>query len=137
MSKLEPYGRSTILAALDVFKRRKFYILAPTLLVAAGVITYALRLPDRYRAQALLAVERVVSQDYIKAESPTPAASIQEQLRAIREILYSKSVTDTAIREFNLNDSLAHGSSQSEDEIKSRIKIQVEGLLFFTSKKAS
>jgi len=84
---------------LNVIKRRKLYFLIPMLLLTAGAAIFAFRLPARFRAHALVAVEPVIPQHYVNLRADaTATASVQDQLRSIRETLFSRPLLETAIR---------------------------------------
>jgi polysaccharide chain length determinant protein (PEP-CTERM system associated) len=97
--------KATSLATLvKALRRRKLYVLAPMLVLTAGSIVFALRLPERYRSRALLAAESAAAQDYMKTK-PT-MINIQEQMRMIRETLFSRPVLESVIAEFKLQNGI-------------------------------
>ena len=119
----------TAFTILNVVKRRKLYFLIPMLLLTAGAAIFAFRLPARFRAHALVAVEPVIPQHYVNLRADaTATASVQDQLRSIRETLFSRPLLETAIREFRLYDIPQNGVPETAIEnMKSKIEIQVEG----------
>jgi polysaccharide chain length determinant protein (PEP-CTERM system associated) len=106
----------------EIFKRRKLYILAPTLMVAAAVAIYAFYLPPLYRAQALLAVELPASES-AKAKDP---ANGQEQLRTIKEVMLSRPVLEAVITEFRLAKEGDQNLERALEEVKPKVKVQSE-----------
>jgi succinoglycan biosynthesis transport protein ExoP len=88
----------TLFTVLKVLRRRKFYLIVPTIVLAAGFTYYAQRLPDVYRAQAVLATDRPL------AESAEADLNVQRHMQAVREILFSRSLLEPVIREYELYD---------------------------------
>ena len=119
----------TAFTILKVIKRRKLYFLIPMLLLTAGAAIYALRLPTRFRARALVAVEPVIPQRYVNLRTDAAAAaSVQDQLRSIRETLFSRPLLETVIREFGLYGRQQDAVPESAiEDMKSKIDVQVEG----------
>jgi len=119
----------SVFTVLKAIKRRKLYLLTPVLLLTAGTGFYALRLPDTYRTRALIAAEPVISEHYLTDRIDGAAtANVQEQLRSIRETLFSPPVLETVTREFKLYDlTRKRGPGRASEEMKSRISVQVEG----------
>lgn len=128
----------TVLRAL---KRRKLYLLVPVLLVTAAASVYTLRQPERFRAKTLIAAEPVNPGNYMTGRTgaaPTATASILEQLRTIRETLFSRPVLETVNTEFHLYDAKDGTPEQNLEALKSKIQIQVEGLdAFYVSYEGS
>jgi succinoglycan biosynthesis transport protein ExoP len=119
----------SVFTVLKAIKRRKLYVLIPVLLVTAGAGIYALRLPERFRARAIIAAEPLVPSHYLTDRVDAAAtANVQEQLRAVRETLFSAPVLETVSREFKLYDlERRRGAGPAMEEMKSRIPVQVEG----------
>ena len=114
-------------SVLKTLKRRKLYILVPMVLVTAGVAVYTVRLPERFRARALVASEAVALEPYLGGRlDATATVNVQQHLRAIRETLLSPPVLETVIREFNLYEAGNRDLDRATDQMKSRIQIQVE-----------
>jgi polysaccharide chain length determinant protein (PEP-CTERM system associated) len=119
----------SVFTLLKAIKRRKLYLLIPVLLLTAGAGIYALRLPERFRARALIAAEPVIPAHYFTDRvDAAAAANVQEQLRAVRETLFSPPVLENVARQFKLYDLVGErGPGQAMEEMKSRISVQVEG----------
>ena len=118
------FSAFTVLRALN---RRKLYLLVPALLMTVAVAIYTLRLPKHFRAQALIVAESATPANYLNARPAATAASIQDQLRAIRETLFSQSVLQAVSDEFHLYKTADGTPEQSLDAFKSKIQIRVEG----------
>src|SRR5687767_9898207 len=106
MQNSDVYKQVSFVSVLEALKRRKYYILIPTLLFTVGFAVFAYRLPDRYRTRALLAADPMAtSQQYVNAAGAphaTHIVNVDEQLRKVREIVYSTPVLETVIKEFQL-----------------------------------
>lgn len=117
-----------VFMALRALKRRKLYLLIPVLLVTAAVSVYTLRLPEHFRARTLIAAAPVIPGHYLNGRSDAGiAANIQDQLRAIRETLFSRPVLETVNAEFHLYPAGDGPREEALEALKSRIQIQVEG----------
>jgi len=120
--------RLSAFTVLKTVKRRKLYLLAPMVLVTAAVAVYTARLPERFRARALVASATAVPEPYLSGRADAViAVNVQEHLRDIRETLLAPSVLETVNREFKLYDTAGtRGIERATDSIKARIQIQVE-----------
>ena len=116
----------SVFAVLRAIKRRKFYILIPTLLLTAGAAYYVKTLPERYRARTLVGTQTVTAANYLSDRPAAPITTVQDQLRTIRETLLSSPVLETVAREFHLQ-GVEPNESKAIDAVKSKIQIQVEG----------
>jgi polysaccharide chain length determinant protein (PEP-CTERM system associated) len=114
-------------SVLRALKRRKFYVLIPTLLFTAGAAYLVTKLPEHYRARTLVGTQTPPFADYLSDKPAVPVtATVQEQLRAVRESLFNPSVLGTVAAEFP-RATLKSGESRSIDALKSKIQIEVEG----------
>lgn len=79
---------------------RKWFIVVPTVLIAAGTFLYARSLPNQYRSSALVMVlGQQVPKDLVK---PTVTDSVDDQLRAITQRIVSRTKLENIIQEFDL-----------------------------------
>jgi len=116
----------SVLALLDVVMRRKMLVLIPAAVVTVAVGMYAFYKPVLYRAQTLLGVESDAS-SYVQATAGA-TARVQDQLLAIREVLFSRPVLEPVIRNFHLLPVPGGPLSDADlDRIREDIKITVEG----------
>jgi polysaccharide chain length determinant protein (PEP-CTERM system associated) len=113
---------------LRTLKRRKLYLLVPVVLVTGAVAAYTERLPERFRARALVASEAAVPEPYLGGRVEAAAVvSVEEHLRTIRETLFSAPVMETVIREFKLYDTAgSRGVERATENLRARIQIQVD-----------
>src|SRR5713226_379954 len=117
----------SVFGLLDALRRRKLFVIVPTLLLAAGFALYAYTQPTRYRATASLAVEQTAPPEYLKHVASAPL-NIQDHLWTVREILFSPQVLETAGREIqSYRDVPGKLSPQILDGIKSNITLKIGG----------
>jgi polysaccharide biosynthesis transport protein len=98
----------SVFALFDALRRRKLYVIAPTLVLAAGFALYAYTQPSVYRATASLAVAQTTPPEYLKHVAAAPL-NIQDHLWTVREILFSPEVL------------------QATGAVKSDINVKIEG----------
>src|SRR5580658_3842883 len=92
------------LALLMALKRRKFYLLIPILLLTPAVCFYALHVPQKYRARALVGAEPLMpGQPALDGRIDPGTVGAQEEMRAIRDTLLSPPVLASVSHEFNLD----------------------------------
>jgi polysaccharide biosynthesis transport protein len=106
-------------AVLRSLKRRKFFLLVPILLLPPAAYYYAKRLPQTFRARALVGAEPLIPGEQAANNRVDPnTVSAQEELRAIRETLFNSPALDTVAQEADLPPS---------EDLKSKIQIQLDG----------
>ena len=116
----------SVLALMDVVMSRKMFVLIPAAVLMVAVAIYAFYKPVLYRAQTLLGVESGPS-NYVQTTNGS-AARVQDQLLAIREVLFSRSVLEPVIRNYHLRPMPDGKVSDADlDRIREDIKITVEG----------
>lgn len=113
----------TVLRALN---RRKWYLLAPVLLITAAATVYTLKQPPRFRARTLIVSLPVQANTWNGSSGAATTAVIQDQLRSIRETLLSDPVLKTVVAEYHLASPGNRTPAQAEESLKSKIEIQVE-----------
>jgi polysaccharide chain length determinant protein (PEP-CTERM system associated) len=80
--------------------RRKWHVLVPFVVVAAGAAVIAKRLPDLYSSQAtILIVPQRVPENYV---APTVTARVEDRVRTIAQQILSRTQLEKLILEFNL-----------------------------------
>lgn len=117
------------LSLLRILNRRKLWLILPVLLLVPAVAFYATRLPQKFRARALVGAEPLIAGQPGFAGRVDPGTlAAQEQLRAIRETLLSPSLLAEVSHEFQWRSTPGSPApAGSQDDLKSRIEIQVEG----------
>jgi len=117
----------SVFSILDGLRRRKFFIIIPTLLLTAGFSIYARLQPDKYRATAVIAAAQTTPPDYLKHVAPPPL-HLEDYLWTVREVLYSDPILQTAAKEMKqYRGSSADLSPQQLDELKQQITIKIDG----------
>jgi polysaccharide biosynthesis transport protein len=113
-------------AVWRMLKRRGLYLLLPVILLTPAIAYYALKLPPKYRAHALVGAEPLIpGQPASAARVDASVLGAQEQTRAIREMLLSPQALETVTREFHL-DTPAPNPGAAKEDLRSRIQIQLE-----------
>jgi len=114
-------------AALRALRRRKLYVIVPALLATAAAVVYTRRMPEHFRAQTLIVAEPVAHGDYLNDRpGDATAANVQDQLRTIRETLFSRTLLDAVNAEFQLSAPGTGTPDRAREALKSKIQIQVE-----------
>ena len=116
----------SVLALLDIVRRRKLYVLIPAAVLMIAVGIYTFYQPPLYRAQALLGVESG-ARNYVQTMDGS-IARVQDQLLTIREVLFSRPVLEPVMRNFHLLPMPDGKISDTDlDRMRESIKITVEG----------
>src|SRR5918994_6502491 len=90
---------SLALRVIEIFRRRMLLAVAIFAMVLAGAISFALYLPDLYRASALVLVERPISESIVK----TPVSGeLESRLYVIKQEILSRDRLIGLIERFNL-----------------------------------
>jgi succinoglycan biosynthesis transport protein ExoP len=113
---------------LEALRRRKRYIVLPTILFTLVAVTLAVVLPARYRGRARVAADPLVPQQFTTGHQaqPDPHAESQAQIRRMKEVLFSRPVLETVIREHKLYPAGAEVDEEYIEEMKKRLKVEVE-----------
>ena len=101
MQAQTPVKEVSIVAVLDILKRRRLSLLLATLLVTAALAAYAFAQANRFRSETLLTAQTSVP-NYVKGNVPVAPVNIQEKLWLIREHLLNPAVLGSLIDEFHL-----------------------------------
>jgi polysaccharide chain length determinant protein (PEP-CTERM system associated) len=116
----------SIFSVIDALRRRKVFIILPTLVFTVLCGLYGYIQKDRYRATASLAAEVTTPPEYLK-HVVAPPLNIEDHLWVVREVLFSDPVLDEAAREMkrykNVNGPLP---AEAIEELKSAINLKVE-----------
>src|SRR5918996_5208559 len=90
---------SLALRVFEIFRRRMLLAIAVFAMVIAAAIAFAMYLPDLYRANALVLVERPISESIIK----TPVSGeLESRLYVIKQEILSRDRLYELIERFNL-----------------------------------
>lgn len=118
-----------------ILRRRFWLLLVPFAVIGAGTAIYARRLPDMYRAQAVLqVVAQRVPESYVR---PTVTMSLQARLQNIRVLILSRTRLERLILELNLYQAERESGAIMEDlveRMRGEIGVQpVQGDVFSVS----
>src|ERR1700683_403743 len=101
MKSNTPGNTFSPVSLLRTLKRRRFWLLVPIVVLPAAAIIYSQRLPERFRASALVGSEPLIPGQPAPGNLVDPATiNAQEELRAIRETIFSPTVLEAITREF-------------------------------------
>lgn len=89
---MKDFSRLGVEDYVRMFWRRKWYALITAVLVTAGGVFYALRLPHVYRSQTTILVQaQGISEGYVR---PLESGRIEERLGGVTQELLSRSLLD-------------------------------------------
>jgi polysaccharide chain length determinant protein (PEP-CTERM system associated) len=109
---------------LQAMWRRKWIILLSFVLVTTATVVVASRLPDRYRAEALIVTKpESVSQDYVRT-TVTTRTQIRDRLPTISQQIRSRARLEPIIREFDLY--AAMRQTQPMEVVVERMRDEIE-----------
>lgn len=116
----------SVFSVIDALRRRKVFVIIPTLLLTAGLSIYAKYQPDRYRATVVLAAQQTTPPEYLKHVS-APPLNIEDHLWIVREVLFSEPVLQEAAKELKQYKNVqGNVPSEAIEELKSALSLKVE-----------
>src|ERR1043166_2404673 len=107
----------------DIARRRWMLALGVFAAVLAAALSFAVYLPDLYRATALVLVERQVSESFVR---PTVSGELESRLHVIKQEVLSRERLTDLINRFNLYPELRKRHSIEDALNQARRDIQVE-----------
>ena len=117
------HEESPVLRAVEMVRRRRVLALGVAAAVMAAAVSFALFLPDLFRATAIVLVDRPVAEAYVR---PSVAGELESRLHVIKQEILSRERLTTLIDRFNLYPELrADGAIEPALE-RTREDIQVE-----------
>lgn len=90
----------SIFSLLDALRRRKLFVIVPTIVLTIGFAVFAHYQHDRYRATAVIAAEQTTPPEYLRYVEPAPL-DIRDHLFTVREVLLSDPVVEAAAKATN------------------------------------
>ena len=90
---------SLALRILDILRRRRLLAMTAFAAVVAATISFAVYLPDLYRAQALVLVERQVDESFVR---PSVTGELESRLHIIKQEILSRDRLLVLINRFHL-----------------------------------
>jgi succinoglycan biosynthesis transport protein ExoP len=112
---------SLALRALDILRRRRILAVTAFAAVLAAAISIAVYVPDLYRAQALVLVERQVDESFVR---PTVTGELESRLHIIKQEILSRDRLLVLINRFHLYPKLM--KSGSIEEVLNQMRTDVE-----------
>ncbi len=107
---------------LEIVSRRRLYAIVTALLVMAGVGAYIAIAKNWYRARALVAIDVRPGESFVDSTT-----RVREELRTAREVLLGEPVFGKVVSEFHLIDPKAASPQRAAEEVRSRMKLELDG----------
>jgi polysaccharide biosynthesis transport protein len=114
---------SPMLRAVEMVRRRRVLALGVFAAVMAAAVSFALFLPDRFRATAIVLVDRPVAESFVR---PSVAGELESRLHVIKQEILSRERLKGVIDRFNLYPELRGNGAIEEALSRTRDDIQVE-----------
>ena len=92
---------SLALRVLDIVRRRRLLALATFAAVVSAAVSFAIYLPDLYRGQALVLIERPVDESIVRSSDSAPG-ELESRLHIIKQEILSRDRLLALITRFNL-----------------------------------
>lgn len=109
---------------LRIAWNRKWLILVPFVVLAAGAFLYARSLPNQYRSETtILVVPQRIPESYIRS---TVTTRIEDRLTTIQPVILSRSRLEGVITEFNLYPELRRALPMEDVVARMTTKIEVK-----------
>ena len=115
--------QSLALRALDMFRRRRLLALVVFATVLAAAASFALHLPDLYRATATVIVERQVAESFVR---PAVTGELESRLHQIKQEILSRDRLTDLVNRFRLYPELRAKGSLEDVLDQTRRDIQVD-----------
>jgi succinoglycan biosynthesis transport protein ExoP len=114
---------SSLLHALDVIRRRRVLAAGVFAVVVAAAVSFALYLPDMFRATAIVLVDRPVAESITR---PAVAGELESRLHVIKQETLSRDRLTELINRFDLYPELRNNGAMETALERTRDDIQVE-----------
>src|SRR5712691_8200905 len=92
---------SLALRILDIIRRRRLLALGTFAAVLSAAVSFAVYLPDLYRGQALVLVERPVDESFVRSAESAPG-ELESRLHIIKQEILSRERLLVLIKRFQL-----------------------------------
>jgi uncharacterized protein involved in exopolysaccharide biosynthesis len=99
------FEESALLRSLEILRRRKLVALVVFATLFASAVTFALYLPNLYRATSVVLVERPVSETFVRA---AVTDELESRLHVIKQEILSRARLTDLITRYNLYPELRH-----------------------------
>jgi len=101
-----PQEESALLRSLEILRRRKTIALVVFATVLASAVTFALYLPNLYRATSVVLVERQVAETFVRA---AVTGELESRLHVIKQEILSRARLTDLIKKYDLYPELRQG----------------------------
>ena len=117
---------SILLRSLEILRRRKLVALVVFATVLASAVTFALYLPNLYRATAVVLVERPVSEQFVRA---AVSGELESRLHIIKQEILSRARLTHLITKYNLYPELTRGGQVEGalDQMRRDVSVEPTG----------
>jgi polysaccharide biosynthesis transport protein len=112
-----------VLGALDIARRRRVLAVGVFTAVLAAAISFAVYLPDLYRASALVLIDRPVAESFVR---PAVAGELESRLHVIKQETLSRERLTELITRFDLYPELRKNGAIESALDRTRDDIQIE-----------
>jgi succinoglycan biosynthesis transport protein ExoP len=121
-----PQEDSMMLRALEILRRRRSLAVVVFATVLASAVTFALYLPNLYRATAVVLVERPVSETFVRT---AVTGELESRLHIIKQEILSRARLTDLITRFNLYPELRRGGQidGALDQMRRDVVVQPTG----------
>jgi protein tyrosine kinase modulator len=117
---------SLAVRAIDIFRRHKLAVVLVFAAVLASAASFALFLPDLYRASAIVLVERPVPETYVRS---SVSGELESRLHVIKQEILSRTRLTELVERFNLYPDLRAKEPMDNvlDQMRRDIDIELTG----------
>src|SRR5918995_5453134 len=117
---------SMMLRSLEILRRRKLIALVMFATVLASAVTFALYLPNLYRATAVVLVERPVSEQFVRA---AVSGELESRLHIIKQEILSRARLTHLITKYDLYPELRRGGQieGALDQMRRDVSVEPTG----------
>ncbi len=121
-----PAEESTLLRSLEILRRRKMIALVVFATVFASAVTFALYLPNLYRATSVVLVERPVSESFVRT---AVTGELESRLHVIKQEILSRARLTELINRYNLYPELRRGGdiTAALDQMRRDVVVEPTG----------
>jgi succinoglycan biosynthesis transport protein ExoP len=120
---MNPHQDSPMLGALDILRRRRVLAISVFAAAMAAAASFAMFLPDLYRASAVVLVDRSVAEGFVR---PAVAGELESRLHVIKQETLSRERLSGVISRFDLYPELRKNGAIEAALDRTRDDIQVE-----------
>jgi succinoglycan biosynthesis transport protein ExoP len=119
-------NESLVFRAVEMFRRRQIVAILVAAAVAASAVSFALFLPDLYKATAIVLVERPIPEAFVRA---AVNGELDSRLHVIKQEILSRDRLTDLITRFNLYPELRTRAPMDDvlDQMRRDIEIELNG----------